>query len=81
MSKMLTLNTMLPAVSVLSGRIKSMVDALTELNQLACQTVIVTSYRRDNSYYASGSLISNNLYQLVWYFPNRQLFMVEQGFV
>ena len=58
-----------------------MADALTELNQLACQLVIVTSYRRSNSYYANGSLISNDLYQQTWYFPNRQLFMVEQGWI
>ena len=41
MSKMLTLNTMLPVVSMMSGKMKSMADALTELNQLACQPVIV----------------------------------------
>ena len=75
---MLTLNTMLPAVSMMSGKMKSMADAPTELNQLACQPVIVTSDRRSNSYYANSSLISNDLYQQALYFPNRQLFMVKQ---
>ena len=79
MSKMLTLNKMLPIVSMMSGKMESMADALTELIQLACQPVIVKSYRRGNSYYANGSLISNNLYQQAWYFPNEQLFMAEQG--
>ena len=76
---MLTLNTILPVVSMISGKMKSMADVLTELNQLACQPIIVTSYRGGNSYYANDSLISNDLYHHAWYFPNRQLFMVEQG--
>jgi len=79
MGKMLMLNTILPVVSMISGKMKSMADALTELNQLACQPVIVTSYRRGNSYFANGSLISNDLYHQAWYFPNGKLFMVEQG--
>ena len=79
MSKMLTLDTMLPVVSVMSGKMKSMADALTKLNQLACQLLIVTSYRRGNSYYANGSLISNDLCQQARYFPNRQLFVLEEG--
>ena len=79
MRKMLTLNTMLPVVSMMSGKMKSMVDVLTELNQLASQPVIVTSYRHGNSYYANGSLIFNDLYHQAWYFPNGQLFMAEQG--
>ena len=79
MSKMLTLNTMLPVFSMMSGKMKSMADSLTELNQLASQSAIVTSYRHGNSYYTNGSLISNDLYHQAWYFPNGKLFMVEQG--
>ena len=79
MSQMLTLNTMLTVISMMPGKMKSMADALTELNQLACQPVIVTSYRRGSSYYANGSLISNDLYHQAWYFPNRQLFMLKKG--
>lgn len=79
MSKMIMLNTMLLVVSMMSGKLRSMADALSELNQLACQPGIVTSYGRGNSYYANGSLISNDLCHQAWYFPNGQLFMLGQG--
>lgn len=79
MGKMLALNTMLPADFDDVGEMDVMGDALAELNQLACQPVILTGYRRGNSYYANGSLISNDLYHQAWHFPNGQLFMAEPG--
>ena len=79
MGKMLALNTMLPADFDDVGEINVMGDALAELNQLACQPAILTGYCRGNSYYANGSLISNDLYHQAWYFPNGQLFMAEPG--
>ena len=79
MGKMLALNTMLPADFDDAGEINVMGNALAELNQLACRPVILTGYRHGNSYYANGSLISNDLYHQAWYFPNGQLFMAEPG--
>ena len=79
MAKMVSLNTMLPADFDDVGEMHIMVDALAELNQLACQPVILTGYRRGNSYYGNGSLISNDLYHQTWYFPNGQLFMAKPG--
>jgi len=79
MAKMVSLNAMLPADFDDVGEMNIMVDALAELNQLACQPVILTGYRRGNSYYGNGSLISNDLYHKAWYFPNGQLFMTEPG--
>ena len=79
MGKMLALNTMLPADFDDVGEISVVGDELAELNQLACEPVILTGYRRDNSYYTNGSLISNDLYHQVWYFPNGQLFMGQPG--
>jgi hypothetical protein len=79
MGKMLALNTMLPADFDDVGEMSVMGDELAELNQLACQPVILTGYRRGNSYYTNGTLISNDLYHQAWYFPNGQLFMAEPG--
>ena len=79
MAKMLALNTMLPADFDDIGEMQLMNEGLAELNQLACQPVILTGYRRGNSFYGNGSLISNDLYHQAWYFPNGQLFMAEPG--
>jgi len=79
MGKMLALNTMLPADFDDVGEMNAMTDALAELNQLACQPAILTGYRRGNSYYANGVLLSNDLYHQAWYFSNGQLFMAEPG--
>lgn len=79
MAKMVALNSMLPADYDDIGEMTVMNEQLAELNQLACQPVILTGYRRGNSYYANGSLISNDLYHQAWYFPNGQLFMAEPG--
>lgn len=79
MGKMLALNTLLPADFDDVGEMNVVGDELAELNQLACEPVILTGDRRDNSYYTNGSLISNNLYHQVWYFPNGQLFMTQPG--
>ena len=79
MDKMLALNTMLPADFDDVGEMNVVGDELAELNQLACKPVILTGDRRDNSYYTNGSLISNDVYHQVWYFPNGQLFMEQPG--
>ena len=62
MGKLLALNTMLPADFDDVGEMNVIGDELAELNQLACQPVILTDYCRGNSYYANGTLISNDLY-------------------
>ena len=79
MGKMLALNTILPADFDDVGKLTLVGDELAELNQLACQPVILTGYRRGNSYYTNGSLISNDLYHQAWHFPNGLLFMAEPG--
>ncbi|MEX0964812.1 MAG: hypothetical protein WDZ52_12305 [Pseudohongiellaceae bacterium] len=79
MAKMLALNTMLPANFDDVDEMHVMNEALAELNLLVCQPVILTGYRRGNSYYENGSLISNDLYHKAWYFQNGQLFMSEPG--
>lgn len=79
MAKMVALNTMLPSNFDDLGEMQAMNEDLAELNQLACQPVILTGYRRGNSYYGNGSLISNDLYHQAWYFPNGQLFMAGPG--
>lgn len=75
MGKMLTLNTMLSADFDDVGEMDVVGDELAELNQLACQPLILTGYHRGNSYYTNGSLISNDLYPQAWYFPDGQLSM------
>jgi len=79
MGKMVSLNTMIPADYDDIGEFYAMEDALLEMNRLTCQPVILTGYRRGNTYYSNGSLASNDLYHKAWYFPNGQLFMAEPG--
>ena len=79
MGKMLALNTMLRADFDGVGRMNVVGDELAELNQLACQPVILTGYDRGNSYYTNGPLISNDLYHQAWYFPNGRLFVAQLG--
>ena len=55
MGKMLALNTILPADFDDVGKLTLVGDELAELNQLVCQPVILTGYRRgSNSYYTNG---------------------------
>ena len=79
MAKLASLNTLLPADYDDVGEMIDITDALAQLNQLVCQPVVLTSFKRGNSFYANGSLVSNDLYHKAWYFPNGQLFMAEPG--
>lgn len=79
MGKMVALNTMLPDNYDDVGEMIAMQEQLAELNRLSCQPVILTGYRRGNTYYSNGALASNDLYHDAWYFPNGQLFMAEPG--
>ena len=77
--KMLTLNTMLPVDFDDVGEMNVVGDEFAELNQLPCEPAILTGYRRGNSYYTNGLLISKDLYHQAWYFPNGQLFRAQPG--
>ncbi|PCJ23230.1 MAG: hypothetical protein COA96_12215 [SAR86 cluster bacterium] len=79
MAKMVALNTMLPADYDDVAEMIDTQDNLAQMNLLICQPVILTGYRRGNTYYNNGSLASNDLYHKAWYFPNGQLFMAEPG--
>ncbi len=79
MGKMLSLNTMLPDDYDDIDEMIAMQEQLAELNRLTCQPVILTGYRRGNTYYSNGTLASTDLYHDAWYFPNGQLFMAGPG--
>lgn len=79
MAKMVAVNLLLPADHDSLSQLQSMQDALKELNRRVCQSVILTNDTRYASRYANGRIISSDLYEAPWYFPNGQLFMAGAG--
>ncbi len=79
MAKMVSVNLLLPAPRDSMGELESMQAMLLELNRLVCQSVILTGNTRHGSRYGNGRLVSSDLYEAAWYFPNGQLFMAGAG--
>ena len=79
MAKMVSVNLLLPAPRDSMRELESMQDMLLELNRLVCQSVILTSNTRHASRYGNGRLVSSDLYEAAWFFPNGQLFMAGAG--
>jgi hypothetical protein len=79
MAKMVSVNLLLPAPRDSMSELESMQDMLLELNRLVCQSVILTSSTRHASRYSNGRLVSSDLYEAPWVFPNGQLFMAGAG--
>lgn len=79
MAKMVTLNAMVPAGPDSQAQLSTMLAHLEALNKKACQAVILTADTRFSPRYDNGALISQDLYNAPWYFPNGQLFMAAPG--
>ena len=79
MAKMVALNIMFPHFRDSYSALQDMRLALEELNFLVCQPVILTANTRYDSRYSNHTLISTDLYDDAWYFPNGQLFMLAVG--
>ncbi|MDX1492268.1 MAG: hypothetical protein R3332_13385 [Pseudohongiellaceae bacterium] len=79
MAKMVTLNKMIPAHGDSYAEAENMLSQLSELNTRTCQSAILTANTRYGPSYDNGALISNDLYNSAWYFPNGQVFMAAPG--
>ena len=79
MAKMNSLNMMLPADQDNLAQLRDINDYLLELNQLVCQSVILTQDTRGNSRFKNDMRASTDLYYNAWYFSNGQLFLAAPG--
>ena len=79
MAKMTAINLILPANHDNLATLQETQNHLIAMNQLACQSVHFNEEIQFENRYSNGVLISRDLAQAPWYFPNGQLFIERPG--
>lgn len=79
MAKMTALNLILPSNHDSLATLQNTQNQLIAMNQLACQSVHFNEEIQFENRYPNGVLISRDLAEAPWYFPNGQIFIERPG--
>lgn len=79
MAKMTAINLILPANHDNPATLQETQNHLLAMNQLACQSVHFNEEIQFENRYGNGLLISRDLAEAPWYFPNGQIFIERPG--